>query len=67
MRKPQREFESFILKICPEANPDNLKAFLKTLGDPSDHIGDEASRQTLKRSGGALIIRAVNDNLLFFP
>jgi hypothetical protein len=51
------------LEISPKAHPNDLKPFLKSLGDPGDHIGDETSRQALKRSGGALVIGALNENL----
>jgi hypothetical protein len=63
MRKSERKLQGLILDIRPETNPDNLKAFLKTLGDAGDHIGDEASRQTLKRSRGPLVIPAMNQYL----
>ena len=62
VRKSQGEFEGIALEICPEAHPDNLKPFLKSLGDPHDHICDETPCQTLKGSGSALVIGALDEN-----
>ena len=63
MRESQGQFERFLLKIGPEANSDDLKSFLKSLGHSGHHIGDEASRQALKGFGGALVIRTVDEHL----
>jgi hypothetical protein len=62
VRKPQGELQGASLKISPETHSHDLKLFFESLRDPSNHIGDQAPRQTLKRSRGPLIIGAMDDN-----
>jgi hypothetical protein len=63
VRISQGELEGIALEICPETHTHDLKLFFKAMGDPTHHIRDETSRQALKRSGGALVIGALNENL----
>ncbi len=66
MTVPEEEIERFSLLGGAVADTLNLKALLKTLADPVNHIGNERSCEPVERAALAGVIGTGNEDFFIF-